>query len=116
MDANIAQHDKILWLKHQRGGWKAISVYLFSVGWSVGHGTDGRIPKHVALSLDADKTTVTLLESASLWLPVGDGWQIRNFAERQQLDIVTNAKHLASMKANCTRWHGPDCGCWKDHQ
>ena len=43
LDANIAQHDKIVWLKHQRGGWKAISVYVFALGWSVGHGTDGHI-------------------------------------------------------------------------
>ena len=80
VDANIAHHDKIVWLKHQRGGWKAISVYIFSVGWSVGQGTDGHIPAHMAPALDADKTTVGLLTSARLWEPNGDGWHIRNFA------------------------------------
>ena len=117
VDANISQHDKIVWLKHQRGGWKAISVYIFSVGWSVGHGTDGHIPEHMAPALDADKTTVGLLTVARLWEPNGNGWHIRNFSERQEMEWVTEAKKSAakqaSAKANCVRWHGPDCGCWK---
>ena len=117
MDANISQHDKIVWLKHQRGGWRAISVYMFSVGWAVGHGTDGHIPEHMAPTLDADKQTIALLTGARLWEPNGNGWHIRNFAERQEMEFATEAKkqaaRLASAKANCVRWHGPDCGCWK---
>ena len=117
IDANISHHDKIVWLKHQRGGWKAISVYVFSIGWAVGQGTDGRIPAHMAAALDADKQTITLLTGARLWEQNGDGWVIRNFAERQELEFVTEARRAASKlgatKGNCIRWHGPDCGCWR---
>ena len=119
LDANIAHHDKICWLKAQRGGWRAISVYLFSIGWSVGQGTDGHIPAHMARSLDADRQTTALLTAANLWEqhPAGNGWLIRNFAERQEVSLIREGKEkmrqVSSMKANCTRWHGPDCGCWK---
>ena len=117
LDTNINNHDKIVWLKTQRGGWRACTVYLFSVAWSVGHGTDGHIPAHMASALDADKQTITLLTGASLWEPNGNGWHIRNFAERQELDVITEGKRAsakaASAKANCVRWHGPTCGCWR---
>ena len=47
LDANIATHDKILNLlsdpsKHK---WQAIASYMFALGWSGGHGTDGEITK-----------------------------------------------------------------------
>ena len=117
LDANIAHHDKICWLKTQRGGWKAISVYLFSIGWAVGQGTDGHIPTHMAPSLDADKTTIALLTTANLWEPSTGGWHIRNFEERQEVSMIREGKErmrqVASLKANCIRWHGPTCGCWK---
>ena len=118
LDANISHHDKLVWLKHQRGGWRAISVYLFSVGWSVGQGTDGHIPEHMAPALDADRQTIGLLTGARLWEPNGNGWHIRNFAQRQELDIVREGKRAMSRagaaKGNCIRWHGPDCGCWRN--
>jgi len=119
LDTNIAHHDKIVWLKHQRGGWRAITAYTFSIAWAVGHGTDAHIPTHMATELSADKTTISLLLACHLWEPVENGWHIRNFAERQELEIITENKRasarLAAAKGNCIRWHGPDCRCWKTH-
>lgn len=118
LDANIAQHDKIVWLKSQRGGWRAISVYLFSIGWSAGQGTDGYIPDHMAPALDADKRTVELLTVARMWEPGLGGWQIRNYHERQELDTIATAKRMAQKvggsKGACQRWHGPNCNCWRE--
>jgi hypothetical protein len=118
LDANICHHDKIVYLKTQRGGWRAISAYIFSIGWSVGQGTDGFIPTHMAPALDADKTTIALLLSARLWEEGVGGWQIHNFAERQELEIIRESKRAMQQarasKGNCVRWHGPNCGCWRN--
>jgi len=118
LDANIAHHDKICWLKAQRGGWRAISVYLFSIGWAVGQGTDGHVPTHMAAALDADKTTITLLCAAHLWEPGATGWMIHNFAQRQEMEVIREGKRqiraVSSAKANCVRWHGVKCGCWQN--
>ncbi len=114
VDTDFYHHDKILYLKAHRGGYKAITVYIASIGWSVSHATDGHIPSHAAPALDADKHTVALLTGARMWEPNGDGWHIRNFEQRQELESISEAKRLASVKGNCIRWHGKDCGCWRD--
>lgn len=120
VDSDFYHHDKVVWLKAQRGGWKALGVYLGSIGWSVSHETNGHIPEHMAKYLDADKSTVTLLLGARMWEPNGNGWHIRNFDNRQQT-VATSDQRIAaltsaSVKGNCIRWHGPDCGCWKDQK
>lgn len=114
LDANIASHDKILWLRDQgAAGWKACAVYMFSVAWCVGHGTNGLIPPHAAKYLEADKRTAALLVTAGLWDTRTVGWQIRNFTEYQQVDEVVSDKRASQRrggtKGNCRKWHGPDC-------
>ena len=60
---------------------------------------------------------------ARLWEETATGWQIVNFAERQELALVAEmkneARRIASEKANCARWHGPKCwmkgkGCGRE--
>ena len=117
VDANIAHHDKIVYLQTQRGGWRAIAVYIYALGWAAGQGTDGYIPQHMATPLSADKQTINLLTAAHMWEPVTGGWQIRNYAQRQELEVISEGKRaaqrLGAAKGNCIRYHGPDCGCWR---
>ena len=53
-----------------------------------------------------------------LWLWQRTGWQIHNFEKRQSLsaaaDLVRQSKVKASIKGNCVRHHGAECGCWKE--
>lgn len=62
------------------------------------------------------KETARLLVTYRLWHEAPHGWEIVNFADRQQTSAVTEAKQeqarLASEKGNCVRWHGS--GCWKN--
>lgn len=117
LDLTFLNHDKIVGLKQKRGGHRAITAYVFGLLWAVQHETDGKIPTHVALTLEAHKPTQALLVDAGLWDVVEGGWLIRNFAERQQLSTVTHSKSrfsgVAGRKGNCVRWHGDDCGCWE---
>lgn len=116
LDANIASHDKILDLladpspkRHQ-----AAMSYMFSIAWSGGHGTDGRIPNTALPFVHGTSNTASLLCKYRLWEARTADWLIVNYAERQELDIVTaskqEARRIASEKANCSRWHGK--GCW----
>ena len=124
LDANIGTHDKLAPLQLTPDGRSAFVLYVCALGWAGGHGTDGHIPKHVlsfvAPGLPKKPKLAQLLVEAGLWEYVEGGWQIRNYLERQQSSMVTEAvsaqKSAAAQKANCRRWHGPDCGCWMGSQ
>lgn len=120
LDSNIASHDKVLALLADASAarWQAFSSYICSLGWSGGQGTDGLIPAHALTFVHGNARTARLLVKYGLWEEALTGYHIRNFETRQELNIVTEAKRtaqqVAAKKANCVRWHGPNCGCWRD--
>ena len=117
LDANIASHDKILTLLQNGAGVKAAWSYVCSLGYSGGHGTDGLIPFSALPFIHCTKSLAALLVAHGLWEPDQLGWRIPNWSDRQQTSTATESKRAAqsagARKANCVRWHGPDCGCWK---
>jgi hypothetical protein len=117
LDSNFYTHDKVLWLTTQRDGYRAIAVYVFSMGYAGGHGTDGYIPRHVLPIIQGTERIAQLLVEARLWEYAEQGWQIRNWGQRQELAIVAEAKRAgaaaAGRKSQCVQRHGPDCGCWR---
>ena len=119
LDSNIVIHDKMLALLADPSPkrWQAIASHMFSLGWCGAAGTDGRIPTYALTTVHGTKETARLLEKHRLWDPIVTGWHIHNYEEYQQLAEVTELKkraaHDASIKANCVRWHGESCGCWK---
>ena len=120
LDSSIASHDKILALLDDPSAkkWQAVASYMFALGWSGEHGTDGRIPTSALPFIHGTTQTARLLVKYGLWIEVDKAnYAIRNYAERQQLTIITEAKKAAASaagrKAACVRHHGEDCGCWK---
>lgn len=118
LDANIGQHDKILALVHDPSAkkWQAFASYMTSIAWSVGQGTDGRIPEYALGSVHATPATARLLVKYRLWSEGVACWHIVNFDERQMssagADKVAADKKLAGAKGNCRRHHGETC--WRD--
>lgn len=116
LDSNIASHDKILRLLDRRGGKAIAFVYVCSLGYAGGNGTDGLIPFAALPFIHGSKRDAEALVEVGLWEPHPFGWLIHNYAERQQVAATTAAIRAAqrkgALKANCTRWHGPDCRCW----
>lgn len=115
LDSNIAIHDKVLALladpspkRHQ-----AAASYMFSLGWCGAAGTNGHIPTYALPTIHATPATARLLQKYRLWDEATAGWQVHNYEQYQQLADVTESRHVAGVKANCIRWHGKDCGCWK---
>ena len=120
LDANIATHDKILALLADPSArkWQAFSSYVCGLAWSGGQGTDGFIPRTALPMIHGTSATARLLEKYGLWDEKRIGWQIHNYEKRQSLtaaaDLVRQSKVKASVKGNCVRHHGADCGCWKE--
>ena len=120
LDANIATHDKVLALLADPSTkkWQAFSSYVCGLAWAGGQGTDGFIPRTALPMIHGTATTARLLEKYGLWDEARAGWQVRNYTKRQSLtaaaDLVRQSKVRASVKGNCVRHHGPDCGCWKE--
>lgn len=120
LDANVAQHDKMLGLKADPSPkkWQAIASYFFALGWSGGQGTDGFIPAYALSSVHGNEATARLLVKYRLWEEGLAGWKIKNYETRQELNIVAEAKRAAQSaggrKARCRQNHGPECGCWKE--
>lgn len=119
LDSNIYAHDKILALKTDPSAkkWQAIAVYMMSIGWSGGMGTDGFIPRYALEQIHGNAAIARLLEKYRLWEEALNGWNVVNFADRQQLSITSDhikkAQKDGAIKGNCVRHHGPQCGCWK---
>ncbi|WP_051485545.1 hypothetical protein [Nocardioides sp. J54] len=121
LDVNIASHDKIVNLLSSETQaalrWQAVASYMFSIGYSVGHGTNGHIPKAALPFVHGTPRTARLLVAYDLWIEATSGWDIKNFALYQELDVISESKRAArtasGRKAACIKWHGKDCGCWK---
>lgn len=116
LDSNIASHDKILALLDERNGVKAAWMYVCSLGYCGGHGTDGLVKFNVLPFVHGTKQLAGLLVQHGLLAPDPEGWRIPNWDERQQSSGDTGrvraAQSAGARKANCVRWHGEDCGCW----
>lgn len=118
-DTNMPSHDKILALLSDPSGrrWQAAWSYASSIMWSAGHGTDGRIPSAALAFVHGTEQTARLLVKYDLWIERTAAWEIKNFDQRQELDVIAEAKAAArtasGRKAACIKWHGPGCGCWK---
>jgi len=120
LDSSMPSHDKVLALLADPSPkrWQAMASIPFAICWSGEHGTDGFLPTTVLPFIHATKATAALCVKYGFWTPVENGWRIHNFAQRQELAVVTAAKkeaqRIGALKANCNRWHPPGCECWKD--
>jgi hypothetical protein len=116
LDSSIATHDKILRLLKERDGYRAFTLYICALGYAGGHGTDGFVPREALSLLHGTERQATTLMYHRLWEvdPAGEGYRIRNFDQRQEVEMVRAMKRLGAKKGGCRKNHGPDCQCWKD--
>lgn len=120
IDTNLPSHDKILGLLDEKpdgSGHRAAFVYVCCIAYCGANGTDGLIPFRALPFVHGRKRDMELLVKNGLLRPDRLGWTIPNYLERQQsqqdVDKALNARRFGAKKANCIRWHGIDCGCWK---
>lgn len=118
LDSNIASHDKVVELLSKRDGARAFTLYVCGLGYAGGHATDGHIPRAALPFIHGTERLAVMLVEARLWDHAEGGWQVRNWEQRQELTVITEAKRAAARmggrKRACQRYHGPECGCWKE--
>lgn len=120
LDSSIASHDKILALLNDPSSvrWQAAASYMFALGWSGAHETDGFVPRTALPFVHGSAKTARLLEKYRLWEEKNGGWDIKNYETRQVTSAIAEGKRAAQKaggaKGNCIRHHGPDCGCWRN--
>jgi hypothetical protein len=124
LDTGLPWHDKILALLASDSSpalrWQAAFSYVCAIAWSGGEGTDGFIPDYALKAVHGTPRTMGLLVEHKLMDTVSHGHRIRNYELRQVLSVVTDMKRterqVNAQKMNCVRWHGKDCGCWRQAQ
>lgn len=118
MDSNIGTHDKVLDLLSRPSGHKAFTFYVCAMGWCGGQGTDGVVPPSAFAINHGTRRLADLLVDVRLWEHVeGGAYRFPTWARRQESAMTREVKAtlqaMGAKKANCRRWHGPDCGCWQ---
>lgn len=119
LDSTFPTHDKVLDLVGRgNAGYRAGFVYACSLAHCGAQGTDGLITFAALPFIHGRRSDAELLVHVALWKPHPLGWEIPNWSERQQSsgqrDAIIASRRRGAVKANCIRWHGPDCGCWSD--
>lgn len=104
-------------LKQGRIGPALFVLDVCAEGYATGHGTDGVIDRDILDTVHGTPALARTLVELGIWVEHPDGWEIPDFAERQQLTATTATKRrlqsAGGAKGNCIRHHGPDCGCWR---
>lgn len=117
LDTNIASHDKILDLIGRKNGHRSAFVYVCCLAYSGQNGTDGCVPFAALPFVHGTRADMEALVDVGLLAPAQRGWQVVNYATRQQLSQVTEeirtAQTIGGKKGACIKHHGPDCGCWR---
>lgn len=116
LDTQFASNPKILALVSAKKH-RAIVAWVSSLGYSGAHGTNGFLPAACLPFIHATKVDATDLVMARLWHCAEGGWVINDWDEYQysneDYDDRKRKLERASKKANCVRWHGEACGCWR---
>jgi hypothetical protein len=119
LDTTFPESPKVLELASRRGGHAAGFVYLCGLAYAGRHGTDGFIPAAALPRLHGKKADAALLVDVGLWrvVPTG-GWLVHDYTEYQQTaettKLVRDQQSSGGAKGNCVRWHGENCGCWRN--
>lgn len=114
LDTDLPTNKKILLLVTLPRGREALGVYCCALAWAGANSTDGYIPDTVLPVVHGRPAHATALVTAGLFRRNGEGWHIVNWDEHQPTRRSLRKRTEASQKANCRRWHGPLCHCWKD--
>jgi hypothetical protein len=71
--------------KAARAGRAGIGVWVLTGSWSADYLTDGYVPPETLRAVGGSRSDADRLVTAGLWLPLGDGWQFRDWCDYQPL-------------------------------
>lgn len=104
VDATLASNHKVLALLGERGGDRALNVYVFALGYCGQHGTDGFVPGTALGLIHGKERDANLLISVGLWHELPGGYEVHDWLEFQPSSDETRARSDKAKKAAEARW------------
>lgn len=103
-DTSLPDNPKILELLELKDGRAAGFVYCCSLAYAGKHGTDGFIPRWALTRINGRPADAKRLVEVRLWHEVDGGWEIHDWAEKQESNEETQARRARAQKAATVRW------------
>jgi hypothetical protein len=118
LDCAFPRNLKLLALLRERNGHRAAFVYVCSLALCGEQGSDGFLSAEALPHVHGRPADAVLLVKHRFWWEKDGGWLVNGWDERNPSTEETRERRdryqAASRKANCQRWHGKGCGCWRE--
>lgn len=104
VQSGISRNHKTLELLPQKGGDRALNVFIFGLGYCAEQGNDGFIPQGALGLIHGTPRAAQMLVDVGMWIPVHGGWDVHGYAEYQPTSEEARARSDKARKAAETRW------------
>lgn len=104
VDAALARNPKTLHLLGEKGGDRALCVYIFGLGYCAEQGNDGFIVRSALPLIHGTPKTAEQLVSVGLWHDVPGGWDVNDYAEYQPTSEDVRQRSERARAAARRRW------------
>lgn len=104
VQAAISRNHKVLALLPQRGGDRALNVFIFGLGYCAEQGNAGFIPEGAIGLFHGTARAAQLLVEVGMWHERPGGWEVNDYAEYQPTDEAARSRSDKARKAAEARW------------
>lgn len=104
VDAALPRNHKTLSLLPEKGGDRALLLFIFGLGYCAEQGVDGFIPTAAIGVLHGTPKHADMLVAAGFWDAIPGGWNVHDYAEYQPSDEESKARSDKARKAANARW------------
>lgn len=107
----LSRNHKVLTLLPQKGGDRALNVFIFGLGYCAEQGNAGFIPEAALGLFHGTPRSAELLTDVGMWHERPGGWDVNDYAEYQPTDDAAQARSEKARNAAKARWdkkNGPE--------
>lgn len=100
----LSRNHKVLALLAQKGGDRALNVFIFGLGYCAEQGNSGFIPGAAPGLFHGTPLSYRMLVEVGMWHEVPGGWDVNDYAEYQPTDEAAKARSEKAKRAAEARW------------
>ena len=108
LDTSFPYNPKLLAMLAERDGHRAALVYLCSLAYRGGLGTDGFIGREALPFIHGRQADADRLVRYVFWRVQPGGWLINGWTEFQESSTETQARRVRAQALAAARWNGHD--------
>lgn len=106
----LARNHKVLALLPQKGGDRALNVFIFGLGYCAEQGNAGFIPEGALGLIHGTPRAAELLTEVGMWHVQPGGFDVNDYAEYQPTDDAAKARSEKARHAAQARWQKKNGG------